>query len=46
MMDGFAFSGTNAYRAEKIIPVKELMNTIRQEYDTYLAKTELVTMEL
>lgn len=30
--DGFAFAGANAYRAEKIIPVKELMHILSDEY--------------
>ena len=29
---GFAFAGENAYKADKIISVKELMETILQEY--------------
>lgn len=29
---GFAFAGTNAYRCDKIIPVKELMNNLGDEY--------------
>jgi nitronate monooxygenase len=32
MDKGFAFAGANAYRAEAIIPVKELINTLKQEY--------------
>jgi NAD(P)H-dependent flavin oxidoreductase YrpB (nitropropane dioxygenase family) len=39
---GYAFAGSNVWRTNKIIPVKELMNTIRQEYNIYIAKTELV----
>ena len=31
---GFAFAGANAYLAEKIISVKELMATLRQEYES------------
>jgi len=30
--DGYAFAGTNAYRVEKIISVKELFNDLEQEY--------------
>ncbi|HLV08699.1 MAG TPA: nitronate monooxygenase [Halanaerobiales bacterium] len=30
--EGFAFAGTNAYRADKIVSVKELINTILMEY--------------
>jgi NAD(P)H-dependent flavin oxidoreductase YrpB (nitropropane dioxygenase family) len=29
---GFAFAGENAYRAEKILPMKELINEIMEEY--------------
>jgi nitronate monooxygenase len=32
MKNGFAFAGSNAYRAEEIISVKELFNRIKQEY--------------
>jgi nitronate monooxygenase len=32
MDDGFAFSGTNAFKADKIISVKELVETITKEY--------------
>lgn len=32
MRNGFAFAGTNAYRADKIISVKELMDTLKKEY--------------
>jgi NAD(P)H-dependent flavin oxidoreductase YrpB (nitropropane dioxygenase family) len=39
---GYAFAGSNVWRTNKIIPVKELMNTINQEYNIYVAKTELV----
>jgi nitronate monooxygenase len=30
---GFAFAGQNAYRVDKIIPVKELMTLLQTEYD-------------
>jgi NAD(P)H-dependent flavin oxidoreductase YrpB (nitropropane dioxygenase family) len=33
MKNGFAFAGENAYRAEKIVSVKELMTTLVEEYD-------------
>ncbi|MDO9257276.1 MAG: nitronate monooxygenase family protein [Bacteroidales bacterium] len=39
---GYAFAGSNVWRTNKIIPVKELMNTIRQEYQAYQLKGELV----
>ncbi len=31
--DGFAFAGSNAYRADKIISVKELMANLSEEYE-------------
>lgn len=34
LKSGFAFAGTNAYRAKKIISVKELMGDILEEYRT------------
>lgn len=33
LKNGFAFCGANAYRAEKIISVKELVEQIKAEYD-------------
>lgn len=33
LQNGFAFAGANAYRAEKIISVRELIDKIKQEYD-------------
>jgi len=30
--DGFAFAGANAYRVDKIISVKELIETLTEEY--------------
>ena len=32
MKNGFAFCGANAYRADKIVSVKELINTLTEEY--------------
>ena len=29
---GYAFAGTNAYRCDKVVPVRELMGTLREEY--------------
>ena len=43
---GYAFAGSNVWKTNKIIPVKELMDTIKQEYNNYIAKTELVASEL
>jgi NAD(P)H-dependent flavin oxidoreductase YrpB (nitropropane dioxygenase family) len=39
---GYAFAGSNVWRTNKIIPVKELMQTIKSEYNTYINKSELV----
>ncbi len=36
MDEGFAFAGANAYRADKIIPVKELIENLQEEYRTAL----------
>jgi NAD(P)H-dependent flavin oxidoreductase YrpB (nitropropane dioxygenase family) len=33
MKNGFAFAGANAYRADKIISVQELMQTLAEEYN-------------
>jgi nitronate monooxygenase len=38
MTHGFAFAGENAYRADKIISVKELIHDINDEYNTALLK--------
>lgn len=34
LRQGFAFSGANAYRAKEIIPVKRLIDSLTQEYQT------------
>ncbi len=39
---GYAFAGSNVWRTNKIVPVKELMETIKQEYYAYLKKDELI----
>lgn len=36
--NGYAFAGANAWRAEKIETVKNLMNTLSAEYDEFVAK--------
>lgn len=33
LRDGFAFAGQNAYRAENIVTVKELMHALSTEYE-------------
>jgi NAD(P)H-dependent flavin oxidoreductase YrpB (nitropropane dioxygenase family) len=40
---GYAFAGSNVWKTNKIIPVKELMDTLQQEYYSYVTKTELVS---
>lgn len=37
MDEGFAFAGANAYRADKIVSVKELMNSLIKEYNVATA---------
>jgi NAD(P)H-dependent flavin oxidoreductase YrpB (nitropropane dioxygenase family) len=37
---GYAFAGSNVWRTNKIIPVKELMQTISQEYNTFMNKVD------
>jgi hypothetical protein len=32
MVEGFAFAGANTYRVDKIISVKELIETLTEEY--------------
>ena len=41
MKSGFAFAGENAYRADKIVSVKELMDSIVKEYDHSVRGDEL-----
>ncbi len=38
MKNGFAFAGENAYKAEEIVTVKELVNTIIKEYNAATKK--------
>jgi len=33
MKHGFAFAGSNAYRADKVTSVKEVMDSMLQEYE-------------
>ncbi len=33
MDEGFAFAGANAYRVDRIMPVRELIDTLRKEYE-------------
>ena len=34
-VNGFAFAGANAYKAEKMLTVKELINILVKEYEDY-----------
>ncbi len=38
MTHGYAFSGSNAWRCDRILTVKELMDSLRSEYADYAAK--------
>lgn len=40
LRNGYAFCGSNAWRAEKIQSVRELMTSLRTEYDSFAAKCE------
>lgn len=37
MEQGYAFCGSNAWRSEKIVSVKELINSLKQEFDNKIA---------
>ncbi|MBQ8307517.1 MAG: nitronate monooxygenase, partial [Alistipes sp.] len=37
---GYAFAGANAWRADKIQSVKELINTLSEEYEAFKAKLQ------
>ena len=41
---GYAFAGSNVWRTDRIISVKELMKTIKLEYDASMGKTDLWKM--
>jgi NAD(P)H-dependent flavin oxidoreductase YrpB (nitropropane dioxygenase family) len=43
---GYAFAGSNVWRTNKIIPVKELMSTLKQEFNAYMTKSELVSCQV
>lgn len=38
LQEGFAFAGVNAYRVNKIIPVKQLIDTLLMEYEEAASK--------
>ncbi len=37
---GFAFAGQNAYRVDRIVSVKELMDSLEEEYDKAVAQSD------
>ena len=37
MENGYAFCGTNAWRSDKIISVKELIETLKAEFEAKVA---------
>ena len=39
---GYAFAGSNVWRNNKIVSVKELMNTLQQEYNAYVGMPVMV----
>lgn len=39
LKSGFAFAGKNAYRVDKIVPVKELIHSLESEYEEVSEKT-------
>jgi len=43
---GFAFAGANAYRVDKIIPVKELIDTLVEEYMAAAMQRPMITGKL
>ncbi len=40
LKSGFAFAGKNAYRVDRIMPVKELIASLKEEYDRAVGKSE------
>lgn len=40
--DGFSFAGSNAWRVERIMPVKELMNILVQEFEAAVTEAKPV----
>lgn len=41
LQNGYAFCGANAWRAEKIQSVRDLMAALRDEYDNFSLKEKL-----
>jgi len=38
LQKGYAFCGTNAWRSDRIVSVKELIDTLKREYDEFSLK--------
>ncbi|WP_295935557.1 nitronate monooxygenase [uncultured Alistipes sp.] len=45
LQNGYAFCGSNAWRAEKIQSVKELMATLKTEYDNFSLKEKVASFK-
>lgn len=45
LAEGFAFAGANAYLVDKITTVKELINTLVQEYEAYYLKLQGLSLQ-
>jgi hypothetical protein len=42
MENGYAFCGSNAWRCDKILSVKELITTLKQEYSNKIASLQAI----
>ncbi|HEY9113256.1 MAG TPA: nitronate monooxygenase [Bacteroidales bacterium] len=42
---GYAFAGSNVWKTDRIIYVKELMETLKQEYSAYVEQNELAIIQ-
>ena len=40
LKNGFAFAGANAWRADRIMPVQELMDILTREYNEAMLNSE------
>ena len=41
---GYAFCGSNVWKTDKIMSVKELMQTLQEEYSEYAEQAELASL--
>ena len=46
LTNGFSFAGANAYRIKQIVSVKELMDSLRVEFEEAVAKLQGRTLAL